>query len=398
MHKKLWFLNPAVLFLLGSIQALFPYFIWYFFGKNPNYEYEVSFSPLVLWFFGYCAFFIGCKIINKKSKYENKIYFIDKNRFDKLKYFLLISYVLCLFIMVKEYNGLPILDFIYGIVNVNDVNDIQSTSNSSIFGLFYSIQTCFLILISQGIGFSLINRKLNINLLIYLALIFFGSFISGKRQGAVIITSVFLTSFLIYAGYMKDYILARRLFRMATFYGILFLVLFIPLFGLIGSLRSGSNLGDGVTQLFTYLDFPLINFEWQCEEFGLFRGANNWAPFFSSMVPYKLIANTNLFFDSYDQIYNFSYPEPGIGAGYFGNVHLALGFLGVLVYGFITGIFCKKIFLLAISNIQWVVPYGLITWPLLSAHSYAHFNNLIFFPLPFLLSVAIAKFTVKIKQ
>ncbi len=56
------FFTPEILFLFGTLQALFPYVLWYFLGSNTNYHYEITYLPVVIWTVGYGFFWLGTKV------------------------------------------------------------------------------------------------------------------------------------------------------------------------------------------------------------------------------------------------------------------------------------------------------------------------------------------------
>lgn len=135
--------------------------------------------------------------------------------------------------------------------------------------------------------------------------------------------------------------------------------------------------------------------EWQLSVFGLFEGAGNIVPLLSGFIPYKIISGRDFGMDNTIEIYSFFYPEPGIGSGFFGPVHLAFGIYGVLLFGAFAGYFASKIFGLANKDPRWIIPYTIFIWPLIAAHSYSHLTSILFFILPFTLSIIISHFVFK---
>ena len=61
MWRKI--VSPEMLFAVGGLQSLSPYIWWTLIDKNPDYEYQVSFIPMIFWLGGYLAFLIGCRPI-----------------------------------------------------------------------------------------------------------------------------------------------------------------------------------------------------------------------------------------------------------------------------------------------------------------------------------------------
>jgi oligosaccharide repeat unit polymerase len=187
----------------------------------------------------------------------------------------------------------------------------------------------------------------------------------------------------------------NEIFKILSSSAVWSIVLAVIFFVVVGSLRNGAEISSGFYQISQYLQFPLINLEWQIAEFGFFWGQSNWFPLISGMIPHKLLASSDISQSMAQLVFGFTYPEPGIGAGYFGPAHLALGLTGVIVYGFFTGLVSAFFYSKSQISVVWIVPYSFFIWPLISAHSYNHFLTLLFFPAPLLISLALSKITIK---
>lgn len=391
------FLAPEYLFLLGVVQALFPYIIWAFRGVNENYDQTVMGTPVLLWAIGFLSFCIGAKFSSVRRCKRNAEFQISRRRIKIVSYLSLLVWVVMLFPVIDAYGGIPIFSFLSGAITIENVNESQSVAIPGLFGIWLVLNTVLAI----NLALAVIARHSSIRIISVMILVmglavFFGSVMAGKRQSLLIAVSLVIPSI----AFGMNYFLTDR--RLRVFHvrvlklSISSLGAIVFVFGIIGHLRtSGQIEGNSIMQIFSYLEYPLINMEWQLIEFGLVESANIILPFIAGFIPYKLISGADFGLDNTYTIYSFFYPEPGIGAGYFGPVHLAFGINGVIVFGALTGLISRIIYNRAIFDPRWSVPYSCFVWPLISAHSYSHLTSVLFFFLPFVLSVIISYFVFK---
>lgn len=388
------FLAPEYLFLLGVAQALFPYIIWAVRGVNENYDQEIFGTPILLWSIGFLSFYVGAKFSSVQYSKNNLGFMIDRRRVQFVTYLSLMVWILLLFPVIHAYGGIPILEFLSGSTTIDNINESQSTTIPGLFGIWLVSNTVLAISATLAvIARHSCKRTLSVLILVLGLAVIFGSIMAGKRQSLLIAGSLIIPSIIIGMNYFltnhRLRFFNRRIFKLT----IISLIAVVFAFGVIGHLRTaGSIEGGSIMQLFNYLEYPLINMEWQLREFGLLDGAENIIPLISGFIPYKLISGSDFGLDNTYAIYSFFYPEPGIGAGYFGAVHLAFGIVGVIVFGALTGLISRKVFNLAKFDPRWSVPYSCFVWPLISAHSYSHLTSILFFFLPFVLSIVISHF------
>ena len=281
-----------------------------------------------------------------------------------------------------------------GYNSIENVNSSQAAAIPGLFGIWLILNTFLTI----NIALLIISRHsckriLSGLVLISLVAVIFGSIMDGKSQGLLIVASIILPSIIIGMSYFLTNSRFRSFKRRVFLLSIAALISIILLFGFIGYIRTGGRIeGGSIMQIFNYLQFPLINMEWQLQEFGLVDGAGNIFPLLAGLIPYRLISGSEYGLYNTYAIFSFFYPEPGIGAGYFGPAHLAFGIVGVIVFGFLTGLISRKIFNLARFDPRWSVPYSCFVWPLISAHSYSHLTSALFFLIPFFFSIIISHF------
>lgn len=388
--------KPEVIFGLGVVQALFPYFFWFYFGLNENYSQEITGKPILLWVFGYIAFWVGAKFAKKSFRSHQVGWIFNRRKIVLLLKIIILLWCFVLIPVILAYGGVPLLKFILSSMDVGDVNQLQASSFPGLFGIWLTVNNLLIFIVSVSIFMFVSNRE-NFPRYLILAIIFiiFGAILGGKRQGLFVAGSVtFSFVYIALANHFQSG-LAKNILKksIAIFY--FFALVLIVISALIAAIRVVDNSGLGFVSLYRYLEYPLINMEWQIDNFGLVAGADNFFPLVAGFIPYKLIFGSMYGIENAELIFDFFYPEPGIGAGYFGPVHLAYGLSGVIVFGFFTGYLAKKVYNLAIVDIRWVLPYSTFIWPLFSAHSYTHFLSLLFFATPFLFSWFISKYCFK---
>lgn len=135
MWRKI--VSPEILLLLGTLQAIFPYALWTFQGKNESYNYEITYLPLFLWTIGYFFFWLGTRFF--KSNLDRISPEIVKISFSSLKRIIFIISVLIIIQIiniVRSYGFLPILEFFSGSININDVNNNAVDTGFGQLGIF----------------------------------------------------------------------------------------------------------------------------------------------------------------------------------------------------------------------------------------------------------------------
>ncbi|MBO1070540.1 MAG: oligosaccharide repeat unit polymerase [Dolichospermum sp. DEX189] len=385
MWRKIF--SPELLFLIGTFQALSPYILWAIQGLNPNYQYELTYLPIFIWMFGYICFFLGAKIIKNKrlDNHDNSIK-IGMTRLKIIITIVLFVVIIQIFQVIRIYGTLPLYGYATGSIDVNTVNELQKESGFGILGMF-SINLFFL----SGLLLALLIKSIEINQGIKWFFLFastieiLGNLISGKRQGLFIYIVYILCGLSIRFNRPLTTLLkivklpSNKILRLITFISGFMLLVFAV--GFISSLRVGiATERSGIDEIMDYLQFPLINLEAQCNEIGLNPYKFNFVYPLISLLPFKLfenfaLANSDLPFR----------PEATIGAGFYGTIHWGLGITGIALYSFLFGLISKYFYQNSFKRLSHLLIYCLISWTLLSAHTYNHFLNLIFLPVPSLL-------------
>lgn len=381
MWRKI--VSPEVLFLLGTLQALSPYILWIIQGPNESYNYEITYLPLFLWTVGYFFFWLGTRFF--KSNLDNISTAIIKISFSGLKRIIFIIsglIIIQIINIVRAYGFLPILEFFSGNININDVNNNAVETGFGQLGIF-ATSLFFLngLLLSLLIKAIESNKKLSFFFVVNLLIAIFGTLITGKRQG------LFILVFFIFSGLsirfnspLKSFINIFGIQISKQVRIILYLVvpaILIYFMGLMASLRIGSGYQiSGTDETINYLQWPLINFEAQCEQAGLGPYKFNPIYTFVNLLPYRLyedyVMNNDLP----------TLPEPSSPVGFYGNLHWGLGILGIIVFSFIFGMISKYFYSKSFFSLPHLLIYCQITWTLIAAHTYNHFLFLVFLPLP----------------
>jgi oligosaccharide repeat unit polymerase len=381
------FVKPEILFLLGTLQALSPYVLWYFLGSNASYHYEITYLPIIIWTVGYIFFWLGTKVIRINPSVQSKLFIKLSLGSTKLAILGTIALVIVQIVQaVRLYGILPIYGYITGSANVLEVNEIQRESGfgqlGSLTASLFLLNGILLILFIKG--FEAKNKP---KLFFFLAscVEIFGSLVAGKRQGLLIFITFLLCGLSIQFGnplkpILKFFALpSNRVVRTVIYSSVIGAL--VLLIGFLSSLRMGTGSEvSGIDEILNYLQYPLINLEAQCEEIGL-------GPYKYNLL-YPLL--TLLPFKAYETIapplneLPFR-PEPTIGAGFYGSIHWGMGLVGIVFYAFIFGMISKFFYKKSSTSLFHLLVYCQISWTLLSAHTYNHFFTLIFLPIPTIL-------------
>ncbi len=375
-------LAPEMLFLLGTLQAISPYLLWSFQGLNPSYHYEVTYLPLIIWGTGYICFWIGTKIVkNSRFLQAQSIVHISLNDLKIITIFFIFISIIQIILAIRLYGVLPIYGYITGTSNVFEINDIQHESGFGQLGLF-SLSLFFVngLLLIWLFKLNEANAKINFIFLCLLLIEIFGGLMAGKRQGLLITMMFLLCGFSIYSDRPLKQIL--KIFYIPTSkvmrivipgFSLFLIVLFM---GVLSSVRTGNDSQlSGFEDILNYLQYPLINLESQCQQIGLEPNKYNFLYPLLSLLPNKV-------YEGLQAIDLPIRPEPSIGAGFYGNLHWGIGIIGVVIYSILFGSISKYFYKKSFTSLSHLLVYCQISWTLLSAHTYNHFLNLIFLPVP----------------
>jgi hypothetical protein len=201
-----------------------------------------------------------------------------------------------------------------------------------------------------------------------------------------------LTAILLASPSVISRILVR--FHLRTFTSRLLLGATAMLVGLlffeyVGAVRSDRDFEFGFNESLRYLELPLINLEYQCDiaDFGP-RDYLPTAPL-RSLFPRRMELLFPQAFAPFDRPPRL---EPTATAGFYGELQWFMGLPGCLATAFAVGGLAKFLYNRSSSSPLAFLCYCQISWPLFSCHSYNHFCNLVFVPLPLLAHVVLVLF------
>lgn len=386
--------NPSLLFFFGYIQAISPYFFRIFGSSEFDiYGVEPTYLPLYIWTTAFIAFALGVKISGNIAGIVNYRSVGNPKGIKKLRLIILLLAGALIFEIIwsiQLYGSIPILSFITG-YDISMVNERQQDSSYGQLGLLtlsvFTLNGIIALYMSNQVK----SKKIfKIILYFSLILIIFASIYQGKRQGLFI--NICLAAFCSTAitnnpfnGYLKMFDFAPKSNKKTLFYVLISIFIAIIFIGYISKIRIGDEVDSifmvGFNEVARYLSFPLINFETQVLQSGLGPGSFSLLAVFGSFIPSKSMEQFS------DLIPSGGIPsaEPTAGSGFIGVISWYLGLPGVvffcLIFGYICGVLYRKSRLNRLS----MLIYGQVVWTLVAAHSYNHFLNLIFIPLPALI-------------
>src|SRR2546430_8907438 len=103
--------SPEILFLVGNLQAVFPYVIWNLSGFNENYNYELSYIPAFIYVTGYLAFFLGASLIRSKSQQAHSNGTLNIVILRRAILVIFCMAIVQFFLAIEAYGGLPLLNY-----------------------------------------------------------------------------------------------------------------------------------------------------------------------------------------------------------------------------------------------------------------------------------------------
>lgn len=375
--------SPETLFFVATIQALLPYVLWHFKGLNPNYDYDLTYIPALIYGIGYLAFFVGTRCGRMLACIGGEGYSVPLQPLTGLALFIIAAGALQFFLAARLYGGVPLLNYFKETTDVWEINALQQGSISGQFGLLttttFLMSSVTMLILIKATKPGLYTRMMVAACLILCFLI---SSMAGKRQGLLICAFIVGTGVLTRWGDPVD--------KMAGFLGFsprrrssillnsLIAVVCLAFLGAYLTVLNGLRVGDKslnfeTGEIIKYLELPLINFEFQSEivRFGPQRYAV--MPLLSGFLPQKMVDSS----DTLDLDRNF-YLEPTASAGVYGPLHLWSGIAGCVIFAFILGAFCKFAHLRALKSDVYLLIYAQCSWPLFVSYSFNLFLKMIF--------------------
>lgn len=372
-----------------------PYAYWATIGKNPNYSYDITGQPALIWLFGWLFFAVGASAAafsQQRSVAVPYWHYEAVNIQGALITLLIMSMIGTASVVAGVYGGIPLLAYFSGSSEVNAVNDSQASSLSGQLGLVvasnFALTMALVVFWHQLPFFNSAKRML---VLLVILEVTFQSVMAGKRQGLLMMISTLGCAFVISGKssgvQIADLLGLTRRNRLLAL-GLLGILAFGVLytFGFLAAIRSQNSetgtvdaIETATEQVVVYLQLPLINFEVQTAQAEWGPGTDNLMGPLLNLIPYKIQKDYFL-----DQAAWSAPPraEPGIGSGFYGDIHWFWGFWGVVLISLCAGYVCHRLYLRAVTNATAMAIYSHLAWTLLAAHSYNHFFMLVYGVLP----------------
>jgi oligosaccharide repeat unit polymerase len=390
-------LSPTGLFFIGALQSVLPYIHWQFFGKNINYDYDISYLPFLLTFVGCLAFFIGCIICKVPVGQSYALVNIPKVK--KILFFLTLILIIQLILLYNLYGGYPIAMYINGNTTVGDINAIQSTSIPGQVGLAnitnFAVLGALQLLM---IGCWQQNRKIPYLWYFLLGLLIFSFSFSGKRQGLVQIFEFIYIGFSCITNKPFKIIICLLISKLRRFYiGISasIMVMIVIIFSYIESMRNNAFELSPYNSYISYLEWPLINFEEYFTSTPFYLIKLNIAGLFGGIIPYKLAEKSELMNWT---ILSSPLLEPSAGLGFIGINYYNFGLIGMIFFAFFSGMLAKYFYLKSRGNLFYVLCYSQISWTLLFCHTYNFMLSLSFLWAPIFIYFILCKYSLMENQ
>ena len=376
--------RPELLFLIGGVFGISSYVKWFLFGKNLDYSYSITGIPAVYWVVGYLSFFVGSMKwlpIRVRRVQRPLIGSVDRWRTNGLLVVLLVGLAIQIYLIFSLYGGIPLLLFFSGDLDVESVNQAQLSSGFGQIGfLFVTLILLQGMLLIEIIRANAAGVPRPIRILSLVFFIFLLHLSAGKRQGIFIATAFIVCGLSLsignpFAAFLRAIGLQVTRFRVIGFFVAIIAILFAA-FEITGSIRTGSESEHQGLELFTYVELPLINLEAQSEQMGLTPNRLDISAIFVTLLPAKIR----------DEVMRGirlpTLPEPTAPTGFFGSVQWFGGLTFAALFALLAGLICKWLYVKSRDSLAALLCYSQISWALLSAHTYNHFLNLVFVPLP----------------
>lgn len=390
-------IRPEILFLLGVGQALVPYLIWTFGGGVSSTGANVSYEPVAIWIAAYLSFCVGSRIASSSKKMQVEFDLRSSGkRVAAASIATIVGLILQIAWATSTYGTLPLLSYILGDgqMDVATANQLQESSALGQFGLLI-VST----LLTNGILLTLLlwnaqSRRFRLLLTSSLTFVLLlANLMNGKRQGLFETAVYLLIGMTLWAGSPTRTLVELSILPKSRMLRSAFvctaLIFGIYLMGFMASARTqGWSDRSSAEEIISYLEYPIRNLATQCEQAGGF-GPSSFDLLYplQNLIPVKLV---NTIFPS--DVAPPTKAERTSPSGMFELIQWSWGMIGTIVYSFLLGIACTYTFHKATYDFKHLLMYPLVGYALLTAHSYNHFLNLTFVPLPCLLMCCYAKF------
>jgi len=382
--------RPDCLFLFAVSLALFPYLFWSLGIGVSEARADVGYQPILVWLVAYVSFWTGSRLIPGKAPINASFDLRPCSRKIIIASVVTISVLLIQVAWATEvYGTLPLLSYLAGdgMMDVGTANELQYNATFGQLGLLLICTQ-----VANGVMLLLVilnGQEKRRRLFLFGTLLFsilVSTLMNGKRQG-LLISAVYMTvALLIQGGSLRAAFASvpllpkRHSIRIALLLGGVLVGFF--LMGKLADLRTqGASSYTGVEETIRYLEYPLLNFSSQCEQAGGF-GPYEFSVGYplSHLLPYRMIDATFA-----DDISLPAKVEPTSPSGMFEMIQWGWGAFGIVGYSLFWGAVCTYAYQRAYRDLRYFLIYPLFAYALFTAHTYNHFLNVAFVPIPCLL-------------
>ena len=383
-------IRPDRLFLLAASLALFPYMLWATGGGVSEARFDVGYQPVIVWLVAYVSFRAGSLLVPGSVPATAGFDLRPcAKRITTASVIATIALLAQIAWATKVYGTLPLFSYIAGngMMDVGTANEMQYNAAFGQLGLLLvctNVANGLILLLVILNGQQKRKRLFLLGALLFSALL--STLMNGKRQG-VLICAVYLgVGLLIQSGSLQGvfkfvpFVPKRKSLRYAVLLGSVWLGFY--LMGKLADIRTqGANGYSGVEETIRNLEFPLLNLSTQCEQ------AGGLGPYeFSARYPLQHLLPDRLIGGTFsDDISSPAKVEPTSPSGMFEMIHWGWGLLGIISYSLFLGALCTNAYNKAFRDLRYFLIYPYFAYALFTAHTYNHFLNVTFVPVPCLL-------------
>jgi oligosaccharide repeat unit polymerase len=346
----------------------------------------LNYLPVVIWTLGYAAFVLGTMTSGNalaKPAYELKH---TQTRVRYITAGVIVLVLVQLVGLTRVYGTLPLFSYVRqdGKLDITKAVKLQEDSAVGQVGMLHLTLFCLnaLVLIQFIINLET-GRKAWLLLVLAMAVMLLGNLSNGKRQGLFRALVFFCCGLSIYSNALIESIgralpIPRN--RLVAAGATLFLIAgFVGLTGYIAFARNqGKFQRDTLTEIVAYQEFPLINFEHQCEEVGFGPYRFDLLYSFQRLIPFKWIEATGI-----ARMKHPLHPIPSSPAGLYEDIQWSTGLWGVLGFSFLLGAALQWLYSQALRHVVCLLIYSQCAFALLVAHSFNEFLIVTYDPAPF---------------
>jgi len=397
--------RPEFLLLIGAFQANLPYLLWRFGYPISNLyrsKFHITYRPLYLWVLVYLAFWLGtvhvrlCMCRKYSSDGAVADLGIQRSLFHVCAVFFICVILLQIVIICRLYGVFPLLAY-FTDYNVSALEEAKEQSGFGQLGLLslslFMLDAIMLVGIVAAFRIGGWSRLLlRVGFLIAVV----GALYTGKTQAFFMFACMLFTGPALLGLNPVNALLRRFGYRSlsgrTTLFAIIaFFFFLVFLHGFTRWIRVHADAEFGirysVDKVIDYFAWPLMNMERQIEAVGYDADNAQAVGILQRLLPWKLQAQ----FMQNQKVSRPPRVERTSPAGFMEAIHWYLGLGWMLVFTFGVGLLCKWFYVQSAKSLFCLLAYSQIAWALVAAHSYNHFLNLVFVPLPIMGFFPLAK-------